>query len=151
MEHLAIFMIAPESEKLSAINHLLLSWDLKAVEGEAIYIRSMHRDYGHIKIKIYCAPIGSDSKMIWNLNETPSVDAFDIKKAIQKVLEFFLTYLAGIRGENVALIFEVNGGSYHAVDSSFNGYLFATMRAIINCFDKEIMKFDPAKISGPLL
>ncbi|WP_222538249.1 hypothetical protein [Pedobacter polysacchareus] len=132
-----------EAKELNHINASLAKWDLSAVEGEALFIGSMHSKYAHVKIKMY-APSDDSSRIIWNVPETEL--PLEFRGTITKGLEFFLGYLAGIKGQSISLAFEINDGSYHPVDSNLLGFNLVTTRAIIDCFDPDYSKFDAQRI-----
>lgn len=132
-----------EAKELNHINAYLAKWDLSAVEGEALYIGSMHSKYGHVKIRMYASPDDS-TRIIWNVQEIEL--PLEFRHTITKGLEFFLGYLAGIKGQSISLNFEINDASYHPVDSSLLGFNLVTTRAIINCFDPDYFKFNADRI-----
>ncbi|SHN16452.1 hypothetical protein [Mucilaginibacter sp. OK098] len=145
MEEIFLRKTVFDAYRLSNINQYLVSWDLSPVEGKGIHLGAMHTKYGHIQIKMYKSS-NQESKMIWNLTQEQLPDEYGAKTAIKKVLEYFIDYFAGIKGESIALIFEINDGSYHPVDSQAIGYMFAAMYALINCFDKDHIKFKEDRV-----
>lgn len=145
MEETRLGGIIFDAYRLNAINQHLIDWDLTPVEGKGIHLGSMWTKYGHVQIKMYKSS-DSESKMIWNLTQQQLPDEYGAKPAIEKVFRFFIDYFAGIKGEKIPLVFEINDGSFHPVDSRDIGYMYATVYAIINCFDKEYMKFKEHRV-----
>lgn len=139
MKEIQLYGIMSDAYRLFPINKYLLDWDLSTVEGKGLYV-SGHANYGHIEIKISKSS-GYDTKMIWNLTNDQLPDEWGAKDAVEHALCFFISYLEGIRGEEIPLIFEVIGGSYHPVDSKPRNYTTATIYAIVDCFAKNIIKY----------
>jgi hypothetical protein len=123
---------------LKQINHVLLD-DLKLpVIGEGTYFKYTGK-YGHIKIRISSCEVGNYySTCNWNV--TDDIIPFIYKKNVEKVISFFITYLAGLTGEDKHFIFEVIGGSHHPVDGRPTDYEIATLHSIVNAFDNNICK-----------
>ena len=122
---------------LKDINHILTDMKLP-VTGEGKYKKYTGK-YGHIKIKIYHIDEGySGSICKWNVTEETIPSAY--QKNVEKVISFFITYVAGLTGEDKFFTFEVIGGSTHPVDGRAGDYEIATLFAIINAFDNELCK-----------
>lgn len=120
-------------EMFNIINSKVIEWDYRLVVGESLYSRT--EKYAHIGIKIY----PSDSytnEIIWNVDETDIPESFFPE--IETVISFFSNYLTSLKGKREpALNFEVFEGSF-TPDSYRNAFAYATIRALINCFDKSI-------------
>ncbi|MFS2190272.1 hypothetical protein ACCC92_26590 [Mucilaginibacter sp. Mucisp84] len=139
MKEIRLYGVMMEAHRLFHINKHLSDWDLSPVEGKGLYVRG-NENYGHIEIKIYKS-LEYDTKMIWNLNSDQLPDEWGAKEAVEHALRFFISYLEGIRGEDIPLIFEVIGGSYHPVESKARNYTTATIYAIVDCFAKNVIEF----------
>ncbi|MEN0055491.1 MAG: hypothetical protein AAGC65_17575 [Mucilaginibacter sp.] len=139
MEEITLFGLMFEAHKLVNINTYLFDWDLSPVEGKGLYVGG-HENYGHIEIKIYKS-LERRSKMIWNLTPEQLPDELEAKRGVEQALRFFISYFEGIRGESIPLVFEINDGSYHAVDSKARNYITATIYAIVDCFAKNSIAF----------
>ncbi|WP_316840512.1 hypothetical protein [Pedobacter gandavensis] len=79
--------------------------------------------------------------IIWNLTEKQLPLDTGAKPGVEKVLRFFLGYFAGLRNQSIPLTFEITDGTYHPVDADSCGYSYATINALIDCFDHEHIKF----------
>jgi hypothetical protein len=139
MEETSIYGILYETYRFSNINQYLSEWDLSPVEGKGLYV-SGHTNYGHVQIKMYKSS-DNNSKMVWNLSEYQLPNDYNAKSGIEIALRFFISYFEGIRGEIIPLIFEINDGSYHSVDSKGRNYTNATIYAIVDCFVKNAIAF----------
>ena len=133
-----------EAHRLFNINQHLTDWDLSPVEGRGLNVGG-NTNYGHVQIKIYKSS-DSHSKMIWNLTQDQLPDEWGAKRCVEDALQFFISYFEGIRGESISLIFEINDGSYHPVDSKDRNYRTATIYAIVDCFNKGAIKFKESRL-----
>lgn len=144
MEEIQLYGVLSEAHRLFNINQHLADWDLSPVEGKGLYVGG-HTNYGHVQIKMYKS-LDSNSKMIWNLTKDQLPDEWGAKKCIEDALRFFINYFEGIRGEGISLIFEINDGSYHHVDSKGRNYATATIYAIVDCFNKNAIEFKESRL-----
>jgi hypothetical protein len=144
MKEILLYKEIYEAHRLFNINTHLLNWDLRPVEGKGLYVGG-HTNYGHIELKIYKS-LDNQTKMIWNLTRSQLPDEWGAKEQVEKALRFFISYFEGIKGERMALIFEIIGGSYHPVDSKDRNYAIATIYAIIDCFAKNTIPFNSSRL-----
>jgi len=127
-------------EKLRQIESKLEDWNYEGVNGKGVY-KTMVK-YAHLEIEIRKRR-DENSLIIWSITDKqiPS-EYYDYKPYIEEAIHFFIGHLHSLKAEKTQLTFEVKNGSYHPVDTNDRLYSFATVNAIINCFDKEIEKFD---------
>ncbi|HEY4651891.1 MAG TPA: hypothetical protein VIG72_10780, partial [Pontibacter sp.] len=144
MEHTSLSPDIYNSHEFFQINENLIKWNLESVQGEGFFKKYTGK-YAHIKIKMYASKeYDWTSSVIWNVDKKLLPDSLGHKMFIEKVLNFFLTYLSGLRGERIHLTFEINDGTYHPVDSQAGDFLVATVYALINCFDKNFNMLRPS-------
>jgi hypothetical protein len=104
-----------------------------------------HHYYAHIEIKMYKSDGQdfSDSQIIWNVPAENIPSGFDYKTGVRTSLIYFLDLLSSLKGEGNTLVFEINNASFHSIDSGrISDYQYATAYAIVDCFDKNILKFN---------
>lgn len=117
-------------ELFKDIRNELLEWNYNLVIGEALY--SKIERYAHIGLKIYSIDYYTD-KIIWNVEETQIPDFY--YDEILQVLSFFSNYISAIKGRRESICFEIFDGSFN-YDTNRKAFMYATIRAIVNCFDK---------------
>ncbi len=126
----------PNAVELNSINKGLKEWDYSEICGEGIF-QKYTGHYGHVKLKI------SKTEDIYGTHQLTTLVPEDqlpspYKNEVIKVLNFFISYLQGIKGERAGLKFEIVDGSFHAVDSMHKDFQVATFFALVNCFDKSL-------------
>ena len=128
------------SEKLQQIESKLKNWKYENVNGKGLY-RTLVK-YAHLEIEIRKRK-DENTQIIWSITdeEIPS-KYFNYKPYVEETVFFIVDYINSLKGEKTELTFEIKSGSYHPVDTHDRLYCFATLNAIINCFDIEIEKFD---------
>jgi hypothetical protein len=128
------------TDKLRQIEKKLEDWNYETVNGKGLY-KTMVK-YAHLEIEIRKRK-DENSQIIWSITDEQIPSKFyDYKSYVKETVDFFVDYINSLKGEKTELIFEIRNGSYHPVDTYDRLYSFATLNAIINCFDVEIEKFD---------
>ena len=127
-------------EKLHQIKAKLEDWNYESLYGKGLYKTTVK--YAHLEIEIRKRR-DENSLIIWSVTDEqiPS-KYYDYKPYIEESIQFFVGHLNSLKVERTELTFEIKNGSYHPVDTNDRLYSYATINAIINCFDKEIAKFD---------
>lgn len=121
-------------ELLNKIIPQITDWDFEVLEGVGYYRKGEH--YGHVELKIYATKeLQSFTKIIWNIEEHQIPE--DIRNKIKIQLEFFYNLLISLKGCYLNLTIEINNGSFHPIDSYRYGFSYATIYALIDCFDES--------------
>ncbi len=122
-------------EIISEIIPKIIEWDLFPVQGIGYYQKGDH--FGHLELKIYIQENSGSGLIIWSVEEYKIHT--DVKPLIYSYLSFLLNLLKAVKGRlNNSIVIEVTDGSFHPVDSWKWGFIYATVYAFIDCFDKEI-------------
>ena len=128
---------------LKQVSERIVRWDFSPVTGYGMFRK--HHSYAHIEIKMYKSVETkfNESQIIWNVPTENIPKDLDYKSGVRKSITFFLNFLSTLKGENNNIVFEINDASYHVIDTSkIYDYEYATIYAIIDCFDKTILNFD---------
>lgn len=132
-----------QAHSLSRINKKILEWDLIPLEGKGLVAKFTGGDaYAHLELTIQKSNIDYSSEVYWNINEHQIPYNFGHKPFIEETLAFFTNYVSGIKGERILLKYEITNIGFHIVDSQPKHFVEATMKALINSFDKTIFPFN---------
>ncbi len=125
---------------LHQVNEKIVSWNLDALTGQAIYAK--HDSIAYVALKIYGGEPGDyTSKVIWNLPHHPIAYVYpDYKTDIERSLVFFLRHMAALRGESIRLTFEVNDATFDKTATRHHPLEKAAIYALVNCFDNDLLK-----------
>ncbi len=132
-----------QAHSLFRINKNILEWDLTVLEGKGLVARFTGSDaYAHLELTIQRSNIDHCSEVYWNIIENQIPYNFGHKPFIEETLAFFTNYVSGIKGERIFLKYEITNIGFHIVDSKPKHFTEATMKALINSFDKTIFPFN---------
>lgn len=128
---------------LFKINQRIVEWDLSTLKGKGLVARFAGSDaYAHIEITIQKSSFEHGSTVKWSINENQIPYNFGHKPFIDETLSFFTNYVSGIKGERLYLEFEITNIGIHLVNTRAKHFAEATMKALINSFDKTVFPFD---------
>jgi hypothetical protein len=126
-----------DAELLNKITSQINDWDFELVTGESVYQKI--EKYAHIGIKIYSTDSLND-EVIFSVKETEIPQIY--YSEIENVLSFFKNHVSDLKGtKELNLRFEIYEGSFN-YDSNRNAFGYATIRALVNCFDQNQFKID---------
>lgn len=120
-------------EFLKEVTNQIIDWKYEPITG--IGVISKAEKYAHIEISIYTTEYHTD-KIEWSVTE--ELIPHEFHQEISDVLIFFGNYLTALKGRREKnLVFEIIDGSFNN-DSGRGAFMYATVRALVGCFDKKI-------------
>ncbi|MDR6457727.1 MULTISPECIES: hypothetical protein [Chryseobacterium] len=132
-----------QSASLFPINQKIVGWDLLPIEGKGLVAKFTGSDrYAHIELIMQKSDIDYGSEVLWNISENQIPYNFGHRSIVDETLTFFTNYVSGIKGKTTFLKFEITNIGIHVVDTRPEHFEEATMKAIVNCFDKTINPFN---------
>lgn len=110
-------------------------WSFEEKTGIGFY-KKYTGHYAHIELKI-CKSDKEyrQSNVEYLINENQLPEPFRIE--IEKALNFFISYLEALKGEEVSLVFKISDSTYHQVDTRSRDFIMGTIYALLNCFGKN--------------
>lgn len=128
------------AEYLKVVTNQIIDWHYEPVKG--VGVLSKIEKYAHVEISIYTADYYTDT-IKWSTNEESIPNNFH--QEISNVLIFFGNYLTALKGRREKnLVFEVIDGSFNN-DSGRHAFTYATVRSLVDCFDKKIFEITPSQ------
>mgnify|MGYP006367655171 CR=1 FL=1 len=124
------------------INQNIINWNYNEVIGEGFY-QKYTDNFAFVKIKISKNEKKDSHEFINNLTDEEM--PIEFSNEIIKALNFFISYLHGIKGERINLKIELIDGTYHVVDSRTKDFQIATFQAICNCFNKGLRQISESE------
>lgn len=125
----------PSSFGFHHINEAMINWDFSILTGEGLYYKTNSDKYGHIGIRISSTETTRNILIEWKDEVSIPIK---FRSSVIKVLSFFVSYLEGLKGQEVSLLFEVFEGSNHHLHSDEACFELATHFALRDCFGKPI-------------
>ena len=125
------------------INENIINWNYNEVNGECCY-QKYTGHFAFVKIKISENKNKDTHEFINNLNDEEMPNEF--VNEIIKSLNFFISYLHGIKGERANLKIELLDGTYHVVDTRTKDFQIATFHAICNCFNNDLRRISESEL-----
>lgn len=96
----------------------------------------------HIELSIYKGEERHSSSAIWSSAEHQIRYNFGHVPIVEEALTFFFNYVSGVKRERISLTFEITNIGMHIIDTEARNFKEATMKALFDCFDKEIFIFN---------
>lgn len=127
----------PSSFGFHPINEAMINWDFSPLTGEGFYYKTNSEKYGHIGLRISSAETTRNILMEWKDEVSIPIK---FRSSVIKVLSFFVSYLEGLKGQKVSILFEVFEGSSHHLHSDETSFELATHFALHDCFGKPIQE-----------
>ena len=127
-------------EALKEVTHQILDWNYEPVKGLAVFTKT--EKYAHIEISITTTEDYTD-QIVWSVNEEFIPTRFH--QEIGEVLTFFGNYLRALKGRGKSIVFEIVDGSFNR-DTGRHAFMYATVWALVSCFNKEIFEVSPIKL-----
>lgn len=122
-------------EYLKDVSSQIIDWNYESIKGTGVFAKL--EKYAHIEISIRTTEYYTD-EIIWNVKE--EFIPIEFHQEISEVLTFFGNYLSALKGRREKnLAFEITDGSFN-FDSGRHSFMFATVRALVSCFDKKIFE-----------
>ncbi|GLB48739.1 hypothetical protein [Neptunitalea lumnitzerae] len=93
--------------------------------------------YAHVELKICKLDKEyrrNNVEYLINENQLPQ----QLRIEIEKTLNFFISYVEALKGEEVSLGFKITDATYHKVDTRRRDVIIGTIYALLNCFGKKI-------------
>jgi hypothetical protein len=141
-----------QAPNLFKIYKEILEWDFTLLKGKGLVARCTGSDaYAHIELTIQKSDEEYNSKINWNVSEFQVPNNLGHKPVIEDTLTYFTNYLSGIKGEIIALKYEITNIGFCDVDTQFKHYAEATMIALIDSFDKTLYPFNDKRLKGTSL
>lgn len=129
------------AEYLKIVTSQIIDWKYEPVKGVGVFSKAER--YAHIEISIHATDYYTD-KIEWSITEESIPN--DFHQEISNVLMFFGNYLTALKGRREkSLVFEVIDGSFNN-DSGRHAFTYATVRALVGCFDKKIFEVTPSQV-----
>lgn len=132
------------ADVLGKINQKIKDWKLEPLLGRGLVSRlnGGRCAYAHIELSIIKGDEKHSSSVIWSTTEHQIPYNFGHVPIVEEALTFFSNYISGIKGERISLAFEITYIGIHIIDTEARNFKEATMKALIDCFDKEIFIFN---------
>lgn len=114
------------------------NWNYEPIKGVALFTKAER--YAHIEISIYTTDHYTDT-IVWNVKD--KFIPVEFHKEVEDVLMFFANYLTALKGRREKnLVFEIIDGSFNR-DSGRHAFMYATVWALVNCFNKKMFEISP--------
>ena len=119
------------------IKNKIVSWDYSIVFGECVFIKYSGDKFAHIELTISKSnfTISKDS-ITWK------VEPYEINQSCRNyvvpVLSHFNQYVKTVKKNSINLHFEITDGTYSPKERPISFHM-ATVFAVLNCFDKNIV------------